>query len=89
MRIDKVTFDSLLVTLFLFVVAVVVAVVVVVVVVNADIREGSPQRYINKNRVHYRYLDNEVSCQQLSVHLTCHIVAKSRQFTTHCMGYAK
>ena len=24
-----------------------------------------PQRYINKNRVRYRYLDNEVSCQQL------------------------
>jgi len=55
MRIDKVTFDSLLVTLFLFV-------VIVVVVVNADVREGSPQRYTNKNRVHIRYLDNEVSC---------------------------
>jgi hypothetical protein len=25
----------------------------------------NPQRYINKNRVCYRYLDNEVSCQQL------------------------
>jgi len=24
-----------------------------------------PQRYINKNRVRYRYLHNEVSCQQL------------------------
>ncbi len=27
--------------------------------------EAEPQRYINKNRVRYRYLDNEVSCQQL------------------------
>jgi len=26
--------------------------------------EFPPQRYINKNRVRFRYLDNEVSCQQ-------------------------
>jgi len=31
--------------------------------------EFNPQRYINKNRVRYRYLDNEVSCQQLFWHI--------------------
>jgi hypothetical protein len=33
------------------------------------IKKAKPQRYINKNRVSYRYLDNEVSCQQLFCHI--------------------
>ncbi len=31
--------------------------------------ELTSQRYINKNRVRYRFLDNKVSCQQLFCHI--------------------